>query len=43
VKVLYDIEADLGGRIPSWIARIATKEIPYHTLFNLRKRVQGEK
>ncbi len=43
VKVLYDIEADLGGRIPRWIARLATKEIPYHTLFNLRKRVQGEK
>lgn len=43
VKVLYDIEADLGGRIPQWIARMATKEIPYQTLFNLRKRVQGEK
>lgn len=43
VKVLYDIEADLGGRIPQWIAKIATKEIPYHTLFNLRKRVQGER
>jgi hypothetical protein len=42
VKVLYDIEADLGGRIPSWIAKMATKEIPYHTLFNLRERVQGE-
>lgn len=43
VKVLYDIEAELGGRIPQWIARMATKEIPYHTLNNLRKRVQGEK
>lgn len=42
VKVLYDIEADLGGRIPAWIARMATKEIPYRTLFDLRKRVQGE-
>lgn len=41
VKVLYDIEADLGGRIPQWIAKIASREIPYHTLFNLRKRVQG--
>lgn len=43
VKVLYDIEADLGGRIPKWLAKLATKEIPYRTLFNLRKRVQGEK
>jgi len=43
VKVLYDIEADLGGRIPQWIARMAAKEIPHHTLFNLRKRVQGER
>jgi hypothetical protein len=43
VKVLYDIEADLGGRVPHWLARIASKEIPYHTLLNLRKRVQGEK
>ena len=43
VKVLYDIEADLGGRIPAWIARMASKEIPYHTLRNLRDRVQGKK
>lgn len=43
VKVLYDIEADLGGRIPAWIAKIATKQIPYQTLLNLRKRVEGEK
>jgi START domain len=43
VKVLYDIEADLGGRIPQWIAKMAAKEIPYHTLYNLRKRVQGER
>lgn len=43
VKVLYDIEADLGGRIPHWIAKIATKQIPYQTLLNLRKRVEGEK
>lgn len=43
VKVLYDIEADLGGRVPQWLARMASKEIPYHTLNNLRKRVQGEK
>ena len=42
VKVLYDIEADLGGRVPMWIAKLASREIPYHTLFNLRKRVQGE-
>jgi hypothetical protein len=43
VKVLYDIEADLGGRVPQWIAKMASKEIPYHTLYNLRERVQGEK
>jgi hypothetical protein len=43
VKVLYDIEADLGGRVPQWMAKIASKQIPYHTLFNLRKRVQGGK
>jgi hypothetical protein len=43
VKVLYDIEADLGGRIPKWLAKMATKEIPYRTLYNLRKRVQGDK
>lgn len=43
VKVLYDIEADLGGRIPQWIAKIATKQIPYQTLFNLRKRVEEKK
>ena len=42
VKVLYDIEADLGGRVPKWLAKMASKEIPYRTLSNLRKRVQGD-
>lgn len=43
VKVLYDIEADLGGRVPKWLSRLAAREIPYHTLYDLRKRVEGKK
>lgn len=43
VKVLYDIEADLGGRVPQWLAKMAAKQIPYRTLSNLRKRVQGDR
>jgi hypothetical protein len=40
VKVLYQIEADIGGRIPKWLANLGAKDLPYHTLRRLRERVE---
>jgi hypothetical protein len=41
VKVLYQVEADIGGSIPGWLAARAAKDLPYHTLLRLRERVEG--
>lgn len=38
-KVVYQVEADVGGAVPTWIAARVAKEMPYETLFALRKRV----
>ncbi len=43
VKVLYQVEADIGGRIPKWLAKLGARDLPYHTLFKLRARVEGKK
>ncbi|MEE2959517.1 MAG: START domain-containing protein [Myxococcota bacterium] len=39
VLVTYEVDADPGGLLPGWIARMASRDIPLHTLVNLRKRV----
>ena len=36
----YEIDADPGGSIPGWLVRIASRDIPFITLQNLRKRVK---
>jgi hypothetical protein len=41
VKVLYEVEADIGGRIPKWLAKLGARDLPYHTLYKLRARVEG--
>jgi hypothetical protein len=38
-RVEYQVDADPGGRLPSWLARRTTRELPLHTLRNLRRRV----
>jgi len=38
-KVLYEVEADIGGSIPKWLAEKASKDLPYITLSRLRDRV----
>jgi hypothetical protein len=42
VKVLYQVEADVGGSLPKWIAARTAKDLPYHTLHRLRERVEGK-
>jgi hypothetical protein len=41
VKVMYQVEADIGGNIPSWLAARSAKDLPYITLLKLRERVEG--
>lgn len=41
-KVLYQVEADLGGQIPRWLAISGAKDLPHITLKRLRERVEGK-
>ena len=42
-RVRYTIEADIGGSVPTWLAKRVAKEMPYETLYRLRARVTGKK
>ena len=37
--VEYQIDAHPGGALSRWLARMATKDLPYKTLEGLKKRV----
>lgn len=39
--VSYEIDADPGGMLPHWIVRMASRDIPYITLTNLRDRAKA--
>ncbi len=39
-RVEYLVNADLGGALPSWIAKRAAKSLPLKTLINLRRQVK---
>jgi len=39
-KVDFKINADPGGWIPKWVAKLVSRDIPYKTLSNLRKQVK---
>jgi hypothetical protein len=36
----YQVDADPAGSIPKWLAKIATKRLPLHTIRDLRKQVK---
>lgn len=38
-EVEYQIDADPGGSLPAWLAELASRDLPYHTIRNLRNRV----
>jgi hypothetical protein len=40
-KVLYQVEAELGGSIPRWIALRGARDLPHMTLMKLRERVES--
>lgn len=41
-RVVYQVEADIGGSIPDWIAREVARDLPYYTLLSLRERVEDK-
>jgi hypothetical protein len=41
-RVLYQVESDIGGSIPKWLAKRATKDLPRITLVKLKERVTGK-
>lgn len=41
-RVLYQVEADIGGSIPDWIAHEVARDLPYYTLLSLRERVEDK-
>jgi hypothetical protein len=38
-KVIYTVDSDPGGSLPSWLVSQASQDLPYKTLKNLRERV----
>jgi hypothetical protein len=40
-KVVYQVEADVGGSVPRWMAERVARDMPYETLSRLRQRVTG--
>jgi hypothetical protein len=39
-SVIYQVEVDIGGAIPAWIADEVAEDMPYYTLLSLRERVE---
>lgn len=40
-RVIYTVDSDPGGSLPSWLVRQASKDLPYLTLKNLRERAEA--
>jgi hypothetical protein len=39
--VVYTVDSDPGGRLPAWLVRQASKDLPYFTLKNLQERAEA--
>ena len=39
-RVVYTVDSDPGGSLPAWLVKQAGKDLPYHTLENLRTRAE---
>lgn len=39
--VVYTLDSDPGGKIPTWLVKQASKDMPYNTLKNLRERAES--
>jgi len=41
VKVIQQVLADLGGKVPGWLVNFAIVEAPFETLSNLKNRIEN--
>ena len=41
-RVIYQVDADIGGSIPRWLSTLAARDLPVRTLVGLRERVLGK-
>ncbi|MSP62472.1 MAG: hypothetical protein EXR72_19490 [Myxococcales bacterium] len=39
-RVEYQVHADPGGSLPNWVTNLVSKQIPFHTVANLRAQVK---
>jgi hypothetical protein len=42
-RVEYQVDADPGGSLPKWLVKRTSRDLPLHTLLNLRRRVAETK
>ena len=42
-RVSYQVEVDIGGQIPGWIASMVARDLPVKTLTSLRERVEAQR
>ena len=41
--VEYQVNADPAGELPDWVVEQTSKDLPLHTIVNLRKQVKATK
>lgn len=39
-RVEYQVHADPGGRLPEWVANLASRKLPHDTIMGLRKQLR---
>lgn len=39
-RIAFEVDADPGGLLPAWVAKLATRRLPLRTIQNLRLRVR---
>ncbi len=40
-RIIYTVDSDPGGRLPAWLLKQASRDLPYFTLRNLRERAES--
>lgn len=43
LNVIYEVHAEPGGGLPSWLANSVVVDTPYHTLKNMQKIIRSER
>jgi hypothetical protein len=40
-NIVYTLDSDPGGKLPAWLVKQASKELPYQTLKSLREKAES--